>query len=56
MPTKLVRTVIGGEVIETPVEVPEAKTEEVAKPKKGRPKKQEKTEPTTDDTSQTCRV
>ena len=65
MPTQIVRTVIGGEVIETPVEVAETEAKEVAKPKKGRPKKQEKTEPTndacglqppTDDTPQTCRV
>ena len=42
MPTKIVRTVIGGKVIETPVEVAEAETKETKetpKAKRGRPKK-----------------
>lgn len=46
MATKIVRTVIGGHVIETPVEVPEAACEvkETPKPKRGRPTKKEEKE------------
>ena len=48
MPTQIVRTVIGGKVIETPVEVADTEVKEVAKPKKGRPKKEVKAEPTSE--------
>ena len=48
MATKIIRTVIGGHAIETPVEVPEVACEvqEMSKPKRGRSsKKAEKEAP-----------
>ena len=57
MPTKIVRTVIGGKVIETPVEVAEAETnetKETPKAKRGRPKKETKTEAEPEPATETC--
>ena len=39
MPTKIVRTVIAGTVIETPVEVPEPVMKKTPKARRGRPAK-----------------
>ena len=44
MATKIIRTVIGGNVIETPVEIPDSEVKEAPKVKRGRPSKQSKTE------------
>ena len=44
MATKIIRTVIGGNVIETPVEVPDSEVKEAPKTKRGRPSKSSKTE------------
>ena len=54
MPTKIVRTVIGGKVIETPMEVAETETKEAPKSKRGRPKKESKAEP--EPTSEACGI
>ena len=54
MPTKVVRTVIGGKVIETPVLTTEAEVKEAPKAKRGRPKKESKAEKTTEPASEVC--
>ena len=54
MPTKIVRTVIGGKVIETPVEVAEAETKETPKAKRGRPKKEVKAEAEPEPAAEAC--
>lgn len=57
MPTKIVRTVIGGKVIETPVEVAEAETKETKetpKAKRGRPKKEAKAEAEPEPAAEAC--
>ena len=48
MPTQIVRTVIGGKVIETPVEIEATEAAVEPKAKKGRAKKETKPEPTAD--------
>ena len=57
MPTKIVRTVIGGIVIETPVEVAEAETKETKeapKAKRGRPKKEAQAEQEPEPSTEAC--
>ena len=56
MPTKIVRTVIGGNVIETPVEVPETEVKEAPKAKRGRPKKESKAVKAPEATSEACGI
>lgn len=48
MPTKIIRTVIGGQIIETPVEVAASEIKETPKAKRGRPKKKEEPTPEAD--------
>ncbi len=51
MATKIIRTVIGGNVIETPVEIPDSEVTEAPKPKRGRASKQSKAEEATDESA-----
>ena len=55
--TKVVRTVIGGKVIETPVEEVEEQTDEIEetpKAKRGRPKKEAKAEAEPEPATEAC--
>jgi len=56
MPTQIVRTLIGGMVIETPVEVAETETKEAPKAKRGRPKKESKAEKVAEPASEACGI
>ena len=54
MATKIVRTVIGGQVIETPVETPDPVVEKAPKAKTKKAKESPKAEPETASETEAC--